>query len=484
MTHDASLAGVALQEPPPDRRGYRHRTGPTLDYPSRPEPPPPAAGLSRPSPVELLPWLDASALLLVLVPLGNTTATALLAAAAAILVYAAAGLYRSRLTHSVLDDLPTLLGGSAAGVLAGTAFGTLATSASGLGHLVGLTAAATGATMVGHLVAYPLERRSRRRAPSCPTLIVGTAAVGTELGNTLRANPHYGMHPVGYLDEVPAGRRPLPAPLLGTGRDLVPTLEALGVRCVLVAYGSTRPADLVELLRVCDRYHCRIFFVPRFYELHQANRDTDSIGNIPLVRLHPDARHRKTWWLKRAMDVAVATAALVLSAPVLAVCALAIRLESGAGVLFRQERVGMDGRRFVILKLRTLRPSSEFESRTQWSVADDPRLGRVGRLLRAASLDELPQLVNVLRGEMSLVGPRPERPFFVEDFSRSYPGYAARHRVPVGLTGWAAVNGLRGDTSIGSRACFDNSYIENWSLWLDIKILIRTIGAVLVRSGG
>ena len=192
-------------------------------------------------------------------------------------------------------------------------------------------------------------------------MIVGTAAVGSELGSTLRANPHYGMHPVGYLDEGPPGRRPLPAPLLGTGRDLVPTLEALDVRCVLVAYGSTRPGDLVELLRVCDRYRCRIFFVPRFYELHQANRDTDRIGNIPLVRLRPDARHRRTWWLKRAMDVAVATVGLVLSTPVLAGCALAIRLESGAGVLFRQERVGMDGRRFVMLKLRTMRVGAEAE---------------------------------------------------------------------------------------------------------------------------
>ncbi len=185
------------------------------------------------------------------------------------------------------------------------------TSAPGIGHLVGLTAAATAATMVSHLLAFPLERRSRRRAPSCPTLIVGTAAVGSELGAALRANPHYGLHPVGYLDAGPPGRRPLPAPLLGTSRTLIPTLEALNVRCVLVAFGSTRPADLVELLRVCDRYRCRIYFVPRFYELHQAGRDTDRIGTIPLVRLRPDARHRRTWWLKRAMDVAVATVALV-----------------------------------------------------------------------------------------------------------------------------------------------------------------------------
>jgi len=117
-------------------------------------------------------------------------------------------------------------------------------------------------------------------------------------------------------------------------------------------------------------------------------------------------------------------------------------------------------------------------------VSGDERLGRVGRLLRVTSLDELPQLVNVLRGEMSLVGPRPERPFFVEQFARRYPRYQDRHRVPAGLTGWAAVNGLRGDTSIGDRVRFDNHYIENWSLWLDVKIMLRTLGAILTRAGG
>jgi lipopolysaccharide/colanic/teichoic acid biosynthesis glycosyltransferase len=152
-------------------------------------------------------------------------------------------------------------------------------------------------------------------------------------------------------------------------------------------------------------------------------------------------------------------------------------------VLFRQTRIGLDGRPFTLLKFCSLRPAGEAESRTRWNIAEDDRLGPVGKLLRRTSLDELPQLWNIVRGEMSLVGPRPERPFFVEEFTRQFPWYMARHRVPVGLTGWAQVHGLRGNTSIADRARFDNSYIENWSIWGDIKIMMRTVGQVLSAGG-
>lgn len=489
MTHDASGAGVALREPPPGPRSSgRRRIDPTREDPPSP-PAPPAGRFRRFGPTRALPWLDAAALLLVLVWLGDPAATALVAVAGAAAAHAAAGLYRPQLTRSVLDELPVLLGGIAAGVVAGTALGTTlgpaGTGLSRLAHVLGLIATATTATATAHLVAYRLERRSRARDASCPTVIVGSAGVGGELGRTLMAEPQYGLRLVGYLDESPAAaRRGLSAPLVGSCRDLLLAVESREVRCVLIAFGASRSADLVELLRACDRRRCQVLFVPRFYELHQATRRTDVVGGIPLVRLRPDARHRPGWRLKRPLDVVLAAVGLFLAAPVLAACALALRREGGPGVLFRQQRVGLDDRLFTLLKLRTLRPASEWESRTRWSVADDPRLGPAGRLLRAASLDEVPQLANVLRGEMSMVGPRPERPFFVEEFSARIPGYAARHRVPAGLTGWAAVNGLRGDTSIAIRAHFDNSYIENWSLWLDIKILIRTLGAVLVRSGG
>ncbi|MBB1255997.1 sugar transferase, partial [Streptomyces alkaliterrae] len=186
---------------------------------------------------------------------------------------------------------------------------------------------------------------------------------------------------------------------------------------------------------------------------------------------------------KRALDVAAASLALLLTAPVLLACALAVRLADGPGILFRQERVGQGGRSFTLLKFRTLRPADALESATLWSVADDQRMSPVGRWLRRTSLDELPQLWNVLRGDMSLVGPRPERPYFVRQFSQRYSGYAERHRMPAGITGLAQVHGLRGDTSIEERARFDNLYIDTWSLWQDVRILLRT-AVSLARPGG
>jgi lipopolysaccharide/colanic/teichoic acid biosynthesis glycosyltransferase len=152
-------------------------------------------------------------------------------------------------------------------------------------------------------------------------------------------------------------------------------------------------------------------------------------------------------------------------------------------VLFWQERVGMDGRTFRLCKFRSLRPRSENESQTTWTVAGDPRLGKVGRFLRRSSIDEMPQLWNIVRGQMSLVGPRPERPTFVKKFSQEHARYWARHRVPVGLTGFAQVNGLRGDTSIRERARYDNYYIANWSLWLDLKIVLLTAREVFGGRG-
>jgi len=147
--------------------------------------------------------------------------------------------------------------------------------------------------------------------------------------------------------------------------------------------------------------------------------------------------------------------------------------------VFKQERVGRDGKPFTIMKFRSLTPATDLESQVRWNINTDSRVGPVGKFLRVSSLDELPQLVNVLRGDMSLVGPRPERPFFVEQFARAYGGYADRHRVPAGITGWAQIHGLRGDTSIEERVRFDNYYIENWSLAFDLKIILRTVGSML-----
>jgi exopolysaccharide biosynthesis polyprenyl glycosylphosphotransferase len=207
----------------------------------------------------------------------------------------------------------------------------------------------------------------------------------------------------------------------------------------------------------------------------------DDVWGIPLVRLPRPPSHRGTWRVKRALDIVVAVLALVALSPVLAVVAAAIRLSGPGGVFFRQQRVTGGGHVFDVIKFRTLVENSD--SDTTWSVVSDRRVTRVGRLLRRAGLDEVPQLINVLRGEMTLVGPRPERPHFVERFTAAHPRYDARHRVTAGMTGWAQIHGLRGNTSIRDRVRFDNHYIEHWSLWQDVVILLRTV-AVVFRAEG
>jgi lipopolysaccharide/colanic/teichoic acid biosynthesis glycosyltransferase len=208
----------------------------------------------------------------------------------------------------------------------------------------------------------------------------------------------------------------------------------------------------------------------------------DEIWGVPLLPISGGPTRRTTWRVKRLCDVVLSGMALLLLAPCLLACAAAVRWEAGPGVLFRQERVSQDGRRFTMLKFRTLKPAEE-RSPLRWSDSRDHRTGLVGSLLRATSLDELPQFWNVLRGDMSLVGPRPELPVFVDQFTSSVPRYSSRMRVPSGLTGWSQVHGLRGNTSIDDRAAFDNHYILNWSLWRDLKIMLRT-GMQVVGRGG
>jgi exopolysaccharide biosynthesis polyprenyl glycosylphosphotransferase len=228
---------------------------------------------------------------------------------------------------------------------------------------------------------------------------------------------------------------------------------------------------------------CDLLVVPRMHHFAMQTGLGDHIGSIPVYRVRAPNLGAPARIVKRAFDVVLAVPALLLVAPLIGLCALAVRMEGGSGVLFRQSRVGRDGMVFECLKLRSMRPATEADSATTWSIAADNRVGPVGRFLRRTSLDELPQLWNVLRGDMTLVGPRPERPHFVDRFSAQYERYAHRHRMQAGLTGLAQVSGLRGDTSIADRARFDNYYIEHWSLWLDIKIIIRTFAEVLFARG-
>jgi exopolysaccharide biosynthesis polyprenyl glycosylphosphotransferase len=400
-----------------------------------------------------------------------------------LILFQTAGLYRPRLSLSVLDDGPAIIGRALAGGALAMVLGGLDDGVAGTARLA--TCAAFGAfALLTRAAAYGAIRFARRRHHLMQsTLILGAGTVAGSLAANLAAHPEYGLRPEGMLDDDPLLlEHERPVPVLGGYDDLNHVLLEHAIDVVIVTYGSLREPLMVPLLRACDRLACEILFVPRLYEVHTVTRDTEVLWGMPLVRLRRAPFRSSAWKAKRVSDVLISALILLLIAPVLLVCALLARWDTGC-VLFRQTRVGLDGQPFTLLKFCSMRPEAESEGATRWNIGEDGRVRAIGRFLRRTSLDELPQLWNVLRGDMSLVGPRPERPFFVDEFTRQFPWYTARHRVPVGLTGWAQVHGLRGDTSIADRAHFDNFYIENWSMWGDIKILLRTAGQVIRAAG-
>jgi exopolysaccharide biosynthesis polyprenyl glycosylphosphotransferase len=393
------------------------------------------------------------------------------------------GLYRPRLSLSVLDDGPAVLGRALFAGGAAMVIGGIDDGRAGTARLV-TTAVFAGLSVALRLVSYGVIRTLRRRGRlQQRTLLLGAGTLAGGLATNLVDHPEYGLRPVGMLDDEPLLREDQrTVPLLGGYDALSRVVREEWVDVVIVTYGSLRELSMVPLLRACDRLACEIYFVPRLYEVHSVTRDTEVLWGLPLVRMRRAAFRTGAWPAKRVSDILISATALLLLLPVLLACSLLSRVETGC-VLFRQTRVGLDGRPFTLFKFCSMRPEAPAEASTKWNIGADERVGPVGKLLRRTSLDELPQLINVLRGDMSLVGPRPERPYFVDQFTRRYPWYTARHRVPAGLTGWAQVHGLRGDTSIADRARFDNFYIENWSLWGDIKILIRTAAQVLRAAG-
>ncbi|TDC06041.1 sugar transferase [Nonomuraea longispora] len=325
-------------------------------------------------------------------------------------------------------------------------------------------------------------RRAHRYGRPAPTLVIGAGPHGHLLAQNLLAHPEYGLLPLGFLAETGGDHPGLPLlglPVLGRPGEIAHLIQAYEVRAVILAGQCQQPVARTARALGCDVYLALDLseLIVDFVTLRE------HVRGFPLLRMRPAAQRSAFWPLKRALDIAVALAGLIVTAPVLAVCALVIRAEVGQSPLFRQRRVGCQGEPIDVIKLRTMKPADAHESATLWSIAHDSRVGPVGRLLRRTSVDELPQLWNVLKGDMSMVGPRPERPHFVDEFSRTIPGYGMRHRAPAGITGWAQIHGLRGDTSIEDRARFDNHYIDGWSLGTDIKIMVRTVGSLL-RLGG
>ena len=428
-----------------------------------------------------LATLEAIAVLVMMLPMTAVSDSSRFAFAF-VLAYGLAAMLtfrrRARLNLSVLDDLPLLL------MCVGTASGL----AYWMSAMVGQPASArevalcsliaTGVIGMTRLVSYAAVRSVRASFAGEPAVVIGGGRHAAFLVDRVRTHPEYGLRLLGQYspdasDPAVPARRQL--------EDLFQ--EYPSARSIIVADSEVDDTDLVPGIRAAVARGCRVYYTARFPELRHHRLNAEAIWGLPLRTVHPPAGLLQRG-LKRAFDITVSGIALILLAPLMLLVGLLIRRETGGSILFRQRRVGRNAQEFDLLKFQTMVPVDKSEGDTNWNISNDDRLGPFGRFLRATSIDELPQLYNVLRGDMSLVGPRPERPHYVTLFSEEFAHYADRHRVPVGLTGWAQIHRLRGDTSIDDRARFDNAYCDQWSVWSDMKIILKTVPEVLRHSGG
>jgi exopolysaccharide biosynthesis polyprenyl glycosylphosphotransferase len=411
-----------------------------------------------------------------------------------LLLLARRGLYRLRIKIQVIDDTRTVVGALtlAAGIVMCIRL-LLASPALATGTLRPFAFALVYVT-AGRVALYWSQTKARIAGEaSRPTLIVGAGRVGRTIGCRLRESRELGLEPVGYLDSAPVAVDDDPLNVLGGEDDLERLVRTFGVEHVVVTFSTASDESLLALVNRAEALGVGVSVVPRLYEKVPERLTVEHLGGLPLLTAHPTDPKGRHYAIKYAIDRVVAAVLVVLAAPVLLACALAVRLTMGRPILFRQPRVGRDGREFEMLKFRTMRgsPTVSGEADAAWLAQQlgqatdapvfdgDQRRTPVGTLLRRASLDELPQLLNVLKGEMSIVGPRPERTSYVRRLEGRVYRYGDRHRVKAGITGWAQVHGLRGDTSLADRVEWDNFYVENFSLWLDLKILLLTIKVVL-----
>jgi len=306
-------------------------------------------------------------------------------------------------------------------------------------------------------------------------LVVGAGPAGQDLVARIHRQPWQGHEVVGFLDDAPGRTRARGVPVIGGTDDLEHVVREERIDEVFIALPGASRAQLFDLVNRCDRDGATIRILPDVFEIMASEVQISNLDGLPLLTMRDVALRGWRRTLKRSLDIALSSAALVVAAPVIVVLVLLVKLESRGPAFYVQERMGLDMRPFPIIKIRSMRTGAESSSGPVWARRDDPRVTRLGRFMRRSNLDELPQLVNVLLGHMSIVGPRPERPEFVREFVRHIPRYAERHRERGGITGWAQVNGLRGNTSIEERTKYDLYYIENWSILLDLKIMARTL---------
>ena len=401
------------------------------------------------------------------------------------------GVYRLRRGRSRVDDFFAVLIGSILSVVLGVV-STLYVQA----YFASDAARTTGAYQVSQLVwalflgftvifTYGsretvrelLERRWRAGIGLKRVLIAGAGDLGRLVADRILQHRELGYQVVGFVDDRAGGDhigyRGLP--LLGTLAEMPEIAQRERVDHLYVALALDEHVKLLELMDAANREFVDVKVVPDLLQFIALRARLEDLDGLPVINVNDVPLQGVNAWVKRALDIALSAAALLVLAIPMAIIALLVRWTSPGAVFYRQERMGLDGRAFTVFKIRSMVQHAEDSSGPVWARDDDPRTTPVGRWLRRFDLDELPQFWNVLKGDMSIVGPRPERPFFVEQFKHRIPQYMLRHKVKAGITGWAQVNGWRGNTSLEKRIEYDLYYIENWSVTLDIKIMWLTL---------
>ncbi len=349
--------------------------------------------------------------------------------------------------------------------------------------LVGLALLFTsGILIIGRAIHARIQWRAQAQGVGDDrVLLVGAGEVGQMILQKIISNPKLGFQVMGLIDNS-SRRSVMGIPIIGAIADIPRVIDEFAVDEVIIGLPESSHQEIVGIISLCEREKVGIRVFPDVFQIMASEVTIGDLGGLPLLTIRDVALQGWRLTLKRVMDILLSGVGLIVISPMMLFIALLIKLDSPGAVFYSQERMGLDARPFRILKFRSMRQDAETQG-PGWTTEDDPRRTKLGTFMRRFNIDELPQLFNVFVGDMSLVGPRPERPIYVEQFRQRIPRYMDRHREKAGMTGWAQVNGLRGDTSIAERTKYDLWYIENWSLTLDIKIILRTIVQTIVNSG-
>jgi exopolysaccharide biosynthesis polyprenyl glycosylphosphotransferase len=398
-------------------------------------------------------------------------------------IFVVQGLYRSKRSVSWVDEVYAVFSSVSVGsalVMALSAFIWRDTDLSRL--LLALQWLLTIVLIVfGRLIHHMVQLTLRSHGVGEDRmLIVGTGDIGRLVLDRVRFFPGLGYRAVGFLSEGVEEDEIEQVPVLGHIADVGQAIVVHRIDEVIIALPNLSHRQLLDIIDRCRTARVNIRVFPDLFQIVASEVNIGDLNGLPLITVRDLALKGWNIVVKRAVDLVLSAIGLVLLSPLMLIVAVLIKITSPGGpVFYAQERVGLDGKPFHVIKFRSMRPDAERDTGPVWTHKGDPRTTRLGATLRRYSLDELPQLVNVLLGEMSLVGPRPERPHFVEQFREKIPRYFDRHQEKAGLTGWAQVNGLRGNTSIEERTAFDLWYVENWNIWLDLKILLRSLSVVI-----